>query len=434
MKKIKIPNLWRPRKYQLKLWKYLENGGKRAVAVWHRRAGKDSLALNWTAVAAFERVGVYWHMLPLQTQARKVVWDAIDKQGRRVIDQVFPPELRKSSNAQEMKIELLNGSIWQCVGSDNYNSLVGANPVGVVFSEYSIADPASWDFIRPILAENEGWALFIYTPRGRNHGLSLFETAQKADGWFAQKLGVSETKAIPISAVDAERAAGMDEDTVLQEFYCSFDAAVKGAYYASLLNQAENDKRIGFVPHDTSKPVYTAWDLGVGDATAIWFYQVQGGEVDVIDYYEASGVGLDHYVRVLQAKPYTYTNENIFPHDIGVHELSSGKSRLDLLSSLGIRGRVLPKSSIEGGIAAVRMLLPRCRFDKEKCAKGLEALRQYQKEWDSVRRDFMPRPKHDWTSHAADAFRYLALGIKEERNKIVYENRRFSDYDPFGGE
>lgn len=333
-----------------------------------------------------------------------------------------------------MKIELLNGSIWQCVGSDNYNSLVGANPVGVVFSEYSIADPASWDFIRPILAENEGWALFIYTPRGRNHGLSLFETAQKADGWFAQKLGVSETKAIPISAVDAERAAGMDEDTVLQEFYCSFDAAVKGAYYASLLNQAENDKRIGFVPHDASKPVYTAWDLGVGDATAIWFYQVQGGEVDVIDYYEASGVGLDHYVRVLKAKPYTYTNENIFPHDIGVHELSSGKSRLDLLSSLGIRGRVLPKSSIEGGIAAVRMLLPRCRFDKEKCAKGLEALRQYQKEWDSVRRDFMPRPKHDWTSHAADAFRYLALGIKEERNKIVYENRRFSDYDPFGGE
>ena len=289
MKKIKIPNLWRPRKYQLKLWKYLENGGKRAVAVWHRRAGKDSLALNWTAVAAFERVGVYWHMLPLQTQARKVVWDAIDKQGRRVIDQVFPPELRKSSNAQEMKIELLNGSIWQCVGSDNYNSLVGANPVGVVFSEYSIADPASWDFIRPILAENEGWALFIYTPRGRNHGLSLFETAQKADGWFVQKLGVSETKAIPISAVDAERAAGMDEDTVLQEFYCSFDAAVKGAYYASLLNQAENDKRIGFVPHDASKPVYTAWDLGVGDATAIWFYQVQGGEVDVIDYYEVSG-------------------------------------------------------------------------------------------------------------------------------------------------
>lgn len=434
MKKIKIPHAWKPRKYQMALWRYLESGGKRAVAVWHRRAGKDSLALNWTAVAAMERVGVYWHMLPLQTQARKVVWDAIDKQGRRVIDQVFPPALRKSMNAQEMKIELLNGSIWQCVGSDNYNSLVGANPVGVVFSEYSIADPAAWDFIRPILAENEGWALFIYTPRGRNHGLALFETAQKAEGWFAQCLSVSDTKAIPISAVDAERAAGMDEDTVRQEFFCSFDAAVKGAYYAALLNQAEAEGRIGFVPHDPSKPVYTAWDLGIGDATAIWFYQVCGREVDVIDYYEASGAGLDHYARVLQAKPYTYTNANIFPHDVGVHELSSGKSRLDLLAGLGVRGRVLPKSSVDGGIAAVRLLLPRCRFDKEKCAKGLEALRQYQKEWDSVRRDFMPRPKHDWTSHAADAFRYLALGLKEESNAERFEMRRAVEYDPFGEE
>ena len=145
MRQVKIPYRWKPRKYQMKLWKYLEDGGKRAVAVWHRRAGKDSLSLNWTAVAAFERVGVYWHMLPLQTQARKVVWDAIDKQGRRVIDQVFPKQLRKSINSQEMKIELVNGSIWQCLGSDNYNSLVGANPVGVVFSEYSIADPAAWD-------------------------------------------------------------------------------------------------------------------------------------------------------------------------------------------------------------------------------------------------------------------------------------------------
>ncbi len=434
MKRIKIPNRWQPRSYQMDLWRYLENGGKRAVAVWHRRAGKDSLALNWTAVAAMKRVGVYWHMLPLQTQARKVVWDAIDKQGRRVIDQVFPPELRKSANAQEMKIELLNGSVWQCVGSDSYNSLVGANPVGVVFSEYSIADPAAWDFIRPILAENEGWSLFIYTPRGRNHGLSLFETAQSTSGWFAQKLGVSETKAIPAGAVEAERAAGMDEATIQQEFYCSFNAALKGAYYGELLHQAEIEGRIGFVPHDPAKPVYTAWDLGIGDATAIWFYQQHGREIDIIDYYEASGVGLDHYVRVMKDKPYTYTHLNIFPHDVGVHELSSGKSRLDLLAGLGVRGRVLERSSVESGIACVRMLLPRCRFDKDRCAKGLEALRQYQKEWDSVRRDFMPRPRHDWTSHAADAFRYLATGLKEEKTETPFIPSGKSEYDPFGGD
>ena len=429
--RIKIPNEWKPRPYQMALWLYLESGGKRAVAVWHRRAGKDSLALNWTAVAAMERVGVYWHMLPLQTQARKVVWDAIDKQGRRVIDQVFPPALRKSMNAQEMKIELLNGSIWQCVGSDNYNALVGANPVGVVFSEYSIADPAAWDFIRPILAENEGWALFIYTPRGRNHGLALFETARKAEGWFAQRLSVSDTKAIPISAVDEERAAGMEESMIEQEFFCSFDAAVKGAYYAALLNLLEAEGRIGFVPHNPAKPVYTAWDLGIGDATAIWFYQKNGAGADVIDYYEASGVGLDHYAQVLKGKPYTYTNDNVFPHDIEVHELTSGKSRREILASLGVRGRVLERSSVDNGIAAARMLLPRCRFDKEKCARGLAALREYRAEWDEVRKVLMPRPRHDWTSHAADAFRYLALGFKEEKEKFATEEiRQSAAYDP----
>ncbi|MBO4520161.1 MAG: hypothetical protein J5787_03040 [Alphaproteobacteria bacterium] len=434
MVNIKIPYKWKPRKYQMKLWNYLENGGKRAVAVWHRRAGKDSLSLNWTAVAAMQRVGVYWHMLPLQTQARKVVWDAIDKQGRRVIDQVFPKALRKSANAQEMKIELLNGSIWQCVGSDSYNSLVGANPVGVVFSEYSIADPAAWDFIRPILAENDGWALFIYTPRGRNHGLTLFETAEAAEGWFAQKLGVSETRAIPKAAVEAERQAGMDESIIQQEFYCSFDAALKGSYYGALLNDLENNGKIGSVPYDPALPVTTAWDLGVGDSTAIWFFQTNGAEVFIIDYYEASGVGLDHYVKVLKDKPYVYTDDNIFPHDIGVHELSSGKSRLDLLAGLGVRGLVLPRAGVDSGIAAVRLLLPRCRFDKEKCAKGLEALRQYQRAWDDQRKDFQPKPLHDWTSHAADAFRYLACGIKEKRSRqerpFTQAQSSYRDYDP----
>ncbi len=434
MKQVKIPYCWKPRKYQMKLWKYLEDGGKRAVAVWHRRAGKDSLSLNWTAVAAFERVGVYWHMLPQQAQARKVVWDAIDKQGRRVIDQVFPKQIRKAINSQEMKIELVNGSIWQCLGSDNYNSLVGANPVGVVFSEYSIADPAAWDFIRPILAENDGWALFIYTPRGRNHGLKLFETAKQADGWFVQALGVEQTKAIPLSAIEAERQAGMDEEMIRQEFYCSFDAAIKGSYYGALINDLENKGAVCRVPHNPALPVFTAWDLGIGDATAIWFYQKNGAGIDVIDYCEASGVGLDYYVRTMREKPYTYTNDNIFPHDIRVHELSSGKSRLDLLASLGVRGRVLPRASVETGIAAVRLLLPRCRFDAEKCQTGLEALRQYQKAWDEQRRTFQPKPLHDWTSHAADAFRYLAVGLKEDSVKTERFSRESAktaaEYDP----
>lgn len=223
---------------------------------------------------------------------------------------------------------------------------------------------------------------------------------------------------------------------IQQEFYCSFDAALKGSYYGTLLNELELQGKIGSVPHDPAKPVYTAWDLGIGDATAIWFYQQSGSEVDVIDYYEASGVGLDHYVRILKEKPYTYTNENIFPHDIQVHELSSGKSRLDMLAGLGIRGRILPRASVDGGIAAVRLLLPRCRFDAQKCRVGLEALRQYQKAWDDQRKTFQPKPLHDWTSHAADAFRYLATGIKEDANRTARNSfiqpRRYEEYDPLG--
>ena len=176
--------------------------------------------------------------------------------------------------------------------------------------------------------------------------------------------------------------------------------------------------------------------FGVGDSTAIWFYQQNGAEVFIIDYYEASGVGLDHYVKVLKDKPYVYADDNIFPHDIRVHELSSGKSRLDILAGLGVRGRVLERSSVENGIAAVRLLLPRCRFDKEKCAKGLEALRQYQRAWDDARKDFQPRPLHDWTSHAADAFRYLASGIRERAQNMERPYRQtmrdYRDYDPLG--
>lgn len=249
-----------------------------------------------------------------------------------------------------------------------------------------------------------------------------------------QALGVEQTKAIPLSAIESERKAGMDEEMIRQEFYCSFDAAIKGSYYGALINDLENKGAVCHLPHNPALPVYTAWDLGIGDATAIWFYQKNGTSVDVIDYCEASGVGLDYYVRVLREKPYTYTNDNIFPHDIQVHELSSGKSRLDLLAGLGVRGRVLPRASVETGIAAVRLLLPRCRFDAEKCQTGLEALRQYQKAWDDQRRTFQPKPLHDWTSHAADAFRYLAVGLKEDSAKAERFSRESvknaAEYDP----
>lgn len=428
---IEMPNGWNPRPHQRNLWNYLERGGKRAVAVWHRRAGKDSLSVNFTAAQMVERVGVYWHMLPTAKQARKVVWSGVDRQQRKIIDQAFPPVLRKRINDQDMLIELVNGSVWQCVGSDNYNALVGANPVGVVFSEYSLTDPAAWEYIRPILRENGGWAIFIFTPRGKNHAYDLFETARQNPNWFCEKLTVDDTGIITQEGIEEERLAGMDEDMIQQEFYCSFDAAVKGTYYSGLMVNAQKEGRIGDVPYMTDRPVYTSWDLGIGDSTGIWFWQEDGFYFNIIDYYEADGVGLNTYLKVLREKGYTYAPKHIFPHDVNVRELSSGDSRKKILERSGFGVKVCPKESVDEGIEAVRNILPRCRFDEKKCVRGIRALSEYHKKWNDHMKTYLPTPCHDWTSHGADAFRYFALcaGRKKENGWSFFKPRS-AIYDP----
>lgn len=220
---MKLPNNWYPRDYQLPVLKYFDGGGKRAVSVWHRRAGKDSCALNYTAKAAHERVGSYWHVFPEQKQARKAIWNGIDRQGRRIIDQAFPKELRKRTLEQEMTIEFKNGSFWQLIGSNNYDSLVGSNPVGVIMSEYAISDPESWEYIRPILNENEGWAWFITTPRGKNHLWKMYEMALRNEKWHCEKLSVESTGMVTPEQLQDERDSGMTESKIRQEYYCSFE-------------------------------------------------------------------------------------------------------------------------------------------------------------------------------------------------------------------
>ncbi len=425
MKTLVLPHEWEPRQYQLPFLRhmdpYIEAPGGRAVLVWHRRSGKDATALNFTSCAAHRRVGVYWHMLPTATQARKAVWDAIDSDGRKVLDQVFPRVLRAATNASEMKISLKCGSVWQLVGSDNYNHLVGANPVGVVFSEYSLADPAAWDYVRPILAENGGWAVFIFTPRGRNHGYTLLQMARQNPDWYAEVLSVEDTRrpdggrVISDAAIDEDRRAGMAEEMLRQEYWCSFDAALVGAYYGRQMELARKDGRIGAVPWEPKLPVETWWDLGVSDSTAIWFAQRVAGEIRLIDYLEASGEGLPYYVKALQAKPYVY-GRHIAPHDIEVRELGTGKSRRETALRLGVRFEVAPAQSLADGIDAVRAMLESCWFNEEKCARGIEALCQYRKAWNEKTSDFMPTPLHDWSSHGADAFRYGA--VVRERGKL----------------
>jgi phage terminase large subunit len=414
---IELPYKFKPRPYQLRLIDALDDGYKRAVWVAHRRSGKDKTLINVTIKKMYERVGTYFYFFPTYNQGRKILWQGMDRDGFKFTDHI-PKELRKRTDNSQMLIETTNGSIFQVVGTDNIDSVVGTNPVGCVFSEYALQDPKAWDFIRPILAENGGWAVFNFTPRGENHGWDIYNLAKKDDkNWFCQTLTVDDTDVIPREVLEQERQEIINQhgtDALFQqEYYCSFTVPIQGAYYAHQLMKAEEDKRITSVPVETL-PVHTAWDLGVGDATSIWFYQNVGQEIHIVDYYESSGEGLTHYIKHLQDKGYVY-GKHYAPHDIEVRELTSGKSRLETARSLGINFQIAPALSLEDGIEAVRNILGRCWFDKEKTQRGMNALKSYHEEWDDDNKIYRNHPEHDWASHGADAFRYMAISYKKEQ-------------------
>ena len=411
---------WRPRAYQQPLWDFLEGGGKRAAVAWHRRSGKDDLALHWTAVSAMQRVGDYWHMLPEASQARKAIWEATDphKHMRR-IDIAFPREIREVTRNNEMMMRLKNGSSWSVVGSDNFNSLVGTPPVGVVFSEYALSNPLAWALLRPILAENGGWALFLSTPRGRNHFHTMM---QGGEGWFTQILTADDTGVFTPEQLEMEKGEytrdhGPQEGPAYfeQEYYCSFEAPLFGSLYGVWIDNLEKQGKITSVPYDPNLKTITAWDLGKRDATSIWIAQLakHGGEVRIIDHIEGSRQNLQSYIQEVLSKPYSYYH-HVFPHDIEHHELMTTESRREVAESLGMRPMlVLERGKVEERIQAVRSFLPRCVFDREKTAGGLNCLRSYRRLWDQKRRVWSSEPDHDWASHSADSFGYLAEGVSQ---------------------
>lgn len=430
---VNMPCNYVPRPYQNNIWEYFESGGNRAVCVWHRRAGKDLTAINILGTAAIQRVGLYWHMLPTFEQGRRVAWDGHTAMGDRFLD-AFPPELISRIDNVRMSVHLKNGSIYQIVGADDPSRLVGANPVGLILSEWSLMNPSVWDYLSPILVENKGWAIFVYTPRGRNHGLDLYEMAKNNPKWYCEKLGVTDTGAITEEEIQKEREEGRAEEIIQQEYYCSFDASLVGAYYAKQMADARRDKRIReHVPVDPFTPVNTAWDLGMADETAIWFFQTYGGEIRLIDCYSNTGEGLAHYAKVLKEKGYLYGN-HYAPHDIQVRELGTGKSRLETARKFGIKFKIIPRLSVEDGIEAARNILPICYFDETKCKQGIRALQEYTKEWDDKKKIFKNQPLHNWTSHYGDAFRGLAVIAKNTGLKPtsrVVSNRTVTDYNIF---
>lgn len=317
-----------------------------------------------------------------------------------------------TAHEQELRVDLPGGGRIRLYGADNYERLRGIYLDGVVLDEVGDMDPRAWsEVIRPALADRKGWAVFIGTPKGRNHFQEVWSQAQDNPDWYSLMLKASQTGIVSPEELADARASGMSEDQYNQEFECSFDAAVVGAYYGKLIERAENEGRIGNVPWEPNIPVETWWDLGIDDSTAIWFVQTIGREIRVIDYYENSGVGLEHYAKSLKERDYVY-GRHILPHDVEVRELSTGKSRWAFLASLGIKGTVAKKHSVEDGINSVRSILSRCWFDKTRCARGIEALRQYRQDWDDKLKAFKGRPLHDWTSHGSDAFRYGAYTVR----------------------
>ncbi|MEW5685800.1 MAG: hypothetical protein AB1942_12855 [Pseudomonadota bacterium] len=432
-----LPLTWVPRGYQSGLWKHLREGGRRADVVAHRRWGKDEVALHWAAAAASTKPGTYWHLLPEASQGKKAIWDAVNPHtGERRIDEAFPARFRKGVWASEMKIELTNGSIWQVVGSDNYDSLVGSSPRGVVFSEWSLAKPEAWTFIRPILAENDGWALFLWTPRGRNHATRAFEARRKEPEWLCVKSTALETGVFTADQLEREKRemiaeVGSTEEgeaRFASEYLVDFDAAAPGAYYARLLGDAEHAGQIGRVPVDPAMAVDTAWDLGIDDYTAIWFFQQAGREIRVVDYFETSGEGLPAIVRqAIAGKPYLWGTHHL-PHDVMVRELATGRSRYETLGSLGLtRISVGAATDPEERVNAARLMIPLCWFDAERCAIGLERLRAYRKRWSRSTMSY-GGPLHDRASHGADAFGEFALNRRAGGRNAPGESRR-----PTGG-
>jgi phage terminase large subunit len=416
---ITLPHNFDPRPYQLDLLRAFDEGKKRLLCVWHRRAGKDKTCINVVARETQKRVGTYFYFLPTFSQGKRIIWDGMDGSGFRFLHH-FPQELWDGQpNSTEMKLKLKNGSVFQVVGSDSIDGIVGTNPVGCVFSEFALQDPRGWDYVRPILAENGGWALFNGTPRGRNHYYRLHNMAIGNDNWWTQLLGYKDTGVLTEEQVQEEIQQGMPPELAAQEFECSWQAAQTGSYYGALIEKAYEEKRITDVPYDPELPVDTWWDLGVGDATAIVFVQEYGMQVRVIDYLEDSGEGLPFYIKQLAEKPYIY-RDHVAPHDIEVRELGTGKSRLETARGLGLKFRVARKLSLDDGINATRMLIPKMWFDRTNCARLIESLEAYRKEYDFKREIFKDRPYHDWSSHACDALRTGAVG---KRNAKVPQKR-----------
>lgn len=445
MIKTYLPHKFTPRPYQQQLFHdFFVLKKKRIIRVLHRRAGKDKEALQLILAAALQRVGKYFYTMPQLKQIRRALWNGIDRDGFKYMDHIPRRLMARPPKNDDMTIYLINGSIIQFAGTDHYDDLMGDNPAGIVFSEYSLQTPMAWEYLRPILAENEGWALFNYTPRARNHGWNLYSKNKNNPKWSTTLLTVEQTERAPgvpvISqeAIQEERDAGMPEEMIQQEFYCSFEVSLPGAYYTKELMLTQEEKRIYDFDINPNTPVFTFWDIGVGnqgsDNTAIWFMQPHGKELRMIHYYQNQGYGLTHYAEYLQIIATRYNiiyGKHFAPFDADQRDWwVPGMTRLKEAEKVGIFFEIVPRKRIADGINAARYIFKRVHFHQTNCEMGILALQSYHRVWDNDLKCFADYPKKDWSRDGADAFRYFAVAwddlFGKDQNKEMLFYKTFN--------
>lgn len=404
-------DLYTPRQHQAELHDLLDQH-RFAVLNCHRRFGKTVCILNHLIKAAVTNPlpnPRYAYVAPTYKQAKSIAWDYIKQFTAKIPDTRY--------NETELRCDFSNGARITLLSSENSDSLRGIFLDGVCIDETAQVDPKLWnEILRPALSDRKGFCYFIGTPAGmQNFFYEMYQHALSDKKWLAYTAPVSKTGIIDQEELDAALAQ-MGESKYKQEFECDWIANIEGTIYGRLVKEAEDKGRLTKITYDPSLPVNTVWDLGVGDSTAIIFYQQLGNTVQIIDYYENNREGLPHYVKIVKEKDYIYEN-HYAPHDIEVTEFSLGKTRREVAYQLGINFRILPKLPLEDGIHAAKMILPRCYIDLDNCQPLVDALRHYHRRYNEKMRMFSNKPVHDWSSHACDAFRYMAIAIDELPNQ-----------------
>lgn len=404
----------------------------RIIQVAHRRWGKDEMALQGLCQIIADpncpkhRIGNYWHCLPEYEQARKAIWEGVNAHtGKKRIDEAFPPELISGSDSTTMMKRFKNGSTYQLIGSDRYNATVGSGPVGIIYSEWALANPSAWAYHRPMIEENGGWAAFITTPRGNNHAKSMFDFAKNdmtnGGRWFAELSSILDTGALTLEQIEEsiheyQGIYGQDFGLAMfeQEYLCSFSGAMVGAIFGGEISRAEREGRILNLPIHPRYPVHTAWDLGKASNNPIWCFQVINGVPHIVDFYRPENDDLEEWCLWLSERG--YNGNDYVPHDIAATEWGSKRTRIETLVQLGRKPKRVPKVSVQDGINAGNQTIRVAKFNLAKCFDGIEGLKNYRREYDNDLKTFRQNPVKDWSEHIGSSWRYLSLAW---RNEIV---------------